>query len=260
MKIPYSMDREREHPELAKRCERAERALSRVASKVKVKLGPAVLAKGTEPGAHCMMGCEEHVSLLFAAARQVGASLAHADYNYSYLGSYAERVGLPERASPRYVGGADDGRQARYAGGAERWANVLSVVEEVDRVERPGRRVCEGGRQGYDIAGRRGGGSATPEIIGAIVGAVVGNEIHGDGAIGEVAGAALGASVARDVKRRGSGGAGCRLVSGGYEDRVVGYRVRYEYEGMVQESVLSRRPVGGRIPVEVQMRVVPLDR
>lgn len=136
------------------------------------------------------------------------------------------------------------------ASGPVRWANIERVDEAYEVVELPPRRVCAGGGAVND-----GPGSATPEIVGAIVGAVVGNEIHGDGAIGEVAGAALGASVARDIKNSNRRGGGCRMERE-VEERLVGYDVRYEYDGVSYVTRMRNRPIGNRLQVEV--RAVPV--
>ena len=142
-------------------------------------------------------------------------------------------------------------QQGVYDPGPVRWANIESVTEAYEVVELPARRVCSGG------AVNDGPRSATPEIVGAIVGAVVGNEIHGDGAIGEVAGAALGASVARDIHNSNrQGGRGCRMEVP-REERLVGYDVRYEYDGAYYVARMPRRPTGRRLQVEV--RAVPLN-
>lgn len=144
-------------------------------------------------------------------------------------------------------------QQGAYdASGPVRWANIERVDEAYEVVELPPRRVCSGGGSVND-----GPGSATPEIVGAIVGAVVGNEIHGDGAIGEVAGAALGASVARDIKNSNRrGGGGCRMERE-VDERLVGYDVRYEYDGTSYVARMRNRPIGNRLQVEV--RAVPVD-
>ena len=136
--------------------------------------------------------------------------------------------------------------------GPVRWANIESVTEAYEVVELPARRVCSGGGAVNDSPR-----SATPEIVGAIVGAVVGNEIHGDGAIGEVAGAALGASVARDIhnSNRRAGGGNCRTEVP-REERLVGYDVRYEYDGASYVTRMQHRPTGRRMQVEV--RAVPV--
>jgi len=142
-------------------------------------------------------------------------------------------------------------QQGAYdASGPVRWANIERVDEAYEVVELPPRRVCSGGSV------NDGPGSATPEIVGAIVGAVVGNEIHGDGAIGEVAGAALGASVARDIKNSNRRGGGCRMERE-VEERLVGYDVRYEYDGASYVTRMRNRPIGNRLQVEV--RAVPVD-
>ena len=135
--------------------------------------------------------------------------------------------------------------------GPVRWANIESVTEAYEVVELPARRVCSGGGAVND-----GPRSATPEIVGAIVGAVVGNEIHGDGAIGEVAGAALGASVARDIHNSNRQGAGRCRMEVPREERLVGYDVRYEYDGTSYITRMQRRPTGRRLQVEV--RAVPV--
>ncbi len=145
------------------------------------------------------------------------------------------------------------GAGAYEASGPVRWANIERVEEAYEVVELPSRRVCSGGGAVND-----GPGSATPEIVGAIVGAVVGNEIHEDGAIGEIAGAALGASVARDIENRNRRGglSGCRMERE-VEERLVGYDVRYEYDGVSYVARMRSRPVGRRLQVEV--RAVPVD-
>lgn len=111
------------------------------------------------------------------------------------------------------------------------------------------------------------GVSYTPEIFGAIVGGVVGNQFgSGSGRdIATVAGAVLGGSVAHDIKVRNGYGRGhshhemverCRTEPVYHsEERVVGYRVKYRYRGKVYWTRTAEHP-GHRIKVRVDVSPV----
>ena len=106
--------------------------------------------------------------------------------------------------------------------------------------------------------------SAAPTILGAIVGGAVGNRI-GDGngrRAMTVAGAALGAAVGHDAaRRRGHGYTQVEThceVRRDYrdEERIVGYRVDYEYNGQVYTTRTDRDP--GRY-IDLRVSVSPVS-
>ena len=130
--------------------------------------------------------------------------------------------------------------------------------------------------RGYGYEDRRyvrqgGPGTATNTVLGGIVGAAIGRQFgDGDGRrAATVAGALLGGAIANDRSRqRYDDGYGrsyeretvryeqrCQTVSDGRaEDRVVGYRVAYDYNGHVYTTETPYHP-GDSIRVRVD--VVP---
>ena len=96
---------------------------------------------------------------------------------------------------------------------------------------------------------RPSGGGA---LLGALIGGVVGNQIgHGFGraaatGIGAVAGAAIG----NHAETGGHPGRDCRTV--GYENRVVGYDLVYEYRGQRYTTRTARDP-GPRLAIDDRM-------
>jgi uncharacterized protein YcfJ len=110
--------------------------------------------------------------------------------------------------------------------------------------------------------------SATPRILGALVGAAVGHNIarskHGQG-VGRVAGAVLGASVGGDIANSRSqqpveveyrDEQRCEVRDRTYyEQVVVGYDVTYEYHGNTYQTRMDRHP-GKSIRVAVEVRPV----
>lgn len=112
--------------------------------------------------------------------------------------------------------------------------------------------------------GAVGGRSYTPTIAGAIVGGVVGNQFgKGSGKdILTVAGAVLGASVGHDMGRQPprrsytTSERRCEQVDNYREhEEVVGYRVKYKYNGKVFWTRADRDP-GKYIPLQIS--VVPV--
>ncbi len=109
----------------------------------------------------------------------------------------------------------------------------------------------------------------TPEILGAIVGAAVGNQFGGGRGndIATAAGALLGGSIGRDIKnnarRNHHDGYGryevvsrCEVThSYQTEERIVGYDVRYKYNGRVYQARMPNHP-GDRIRVKVSVEPV----
>ena len=142
-------------------------------------------------------------------------------------------------------------------------AKVISAtpIYEIVEINRPVER-CYNERVVY---ARRGYRSPTGTILGGIVGGVLGNQIgHGRGrTAATVAGTLLGASVGRDLSHRNgdrryvTNERRCELVDQyDTEERLVGYRVKYRYQGRIFETRTSEHP-GRRIPVRVD--VDPLD-
>ncbi|GAB3733134.1 glycine zipper 2TM domain-containing protein [Silanimonas algicola] len=123
----------------------------------------------------------------------------------------------------------------------------------------------------HRYARQAGPGSATSTVLGGIVGAAVGRQFgDGDGRrAATVAGALLGGAIANDRSRqRYDNGYGrdvvretvryeqrCETIADGRaEDRVVGYRVAYDYNGLVYSTETPYHP-GDTIRVRVD--VVP---
>lgn len=107
--------------------------------------------------------------------------------------------------------------------------------------------------------------SATPNILGAVIGGAIGNAVghrKRNKQVGTVVGAILGGSIARDIEhsssRRGGGEyidvvQRCRTVHNVYqEDRLIGYDVRYRYNGVEQVTRLGHDP-GATMRVRVSV-------
>jgi uncharacterized protein YcfJ len=114
--------------------------------------------------------------------------------------------------------------------------------------------------------------SATPIILGGVVGAAIGNQFgHGTGkTVGTIAGGILGGSVARDAQHR-YGNNGYRGHGRRYEttetqcdtydvfhneERIDGYQVKYRYNGRVYQTRTDTDP-GKRMRVKVS--VIPVE-
>lgn len=148
-----------------------------------------------------------------------------------------------------------------HKGGYYDYARVVHVkpIYETVQIE-SSRSVCWQEPRQY-----RHGASYTPEIFGAIVGGVVGNQFgHGTGRdLATVAGAVLGGSVAHDMKVRNGYGRGhrhremverCRIEPVFHtEQQLVGYRVKYRYHGKVHWTRTDEHP-GRHIRVRVGVR------
>jgi len=145
------------------------------------------------------------------------------------------------------------------------YAPVLRAtpLTEVVRVKEP-REVCWTEHVTHTRP-RRHHGSVTPEIVGGIIGGVVGNQFgSGRGKdIATVAGAVLGGSLAHDMKRRRGRVYDsytepverCRLEHDYYEqERVVGYDVKYRYNGQIYRARMERDP-GDSVRVRVNVQV-----
>lgn len=128
-------------------------------------------------------------------------------------------------------------------------------------------------RRGYDDRGyRRSSSDVAAPLLGAVIGGALGNQVGGgDGrTAATIVGAVLGAAIGNDSQRRSYGsdhygyqragyGGGtierCQTVAdrGGYDDRVVGYNVTYQYHGQVLHTRSNAHP-GDRIRVRVDVQ------
>lgn len=117
----------------------------------------------------------------------------------------------------------------------------------------------------YDERGYR---SATPTLLGSVIGGAIGNELghHKDAKrAGIVVGAILGGSIGRDIgqrvnDRRGGTYYTTEQVCRNYQDyhdeqRIVGYHVLYRYRGEVYSTETEHHP-GDRIKVRVSVTPV----
>ncbi len=149
---------------------------------------------------------------------------------------------------------------ATASAGAAEYANVVSATPVTGSVSAP-RRDCV---QGEQVVQAQPSGAGA--VIGAIAGGVLGNQFgHGFGraaatGLGAVAGSAIGNNVEANANppttvplRR------CRTVNG-YENRVLGYDVVYEYNGQRYSTRLPSDP-GPRLAIDIRpANGAPLDR
>lgn len=132
------------------------------------------------------------------------------------------------------------------------YGSVNSVTPIFETVEqRIPRSSCS-----HNSHGRHSSNSATPAIIGGIIGAAIGNELgHNkrNKQVGAVAGGILGASIGSDLK-----GSGHRCVTQydiEYHEQVVGFDVSYNYQGRTYYTKTTEHP-GNRI--QLKLRVDPV--
>lgn len=119
------------------------------------------------------------------------------------------------------------------------------------------------------VARRHGSGSdsRTPVVVSTIVGGAIGNALGNNKSnqrVGAVVGAALGHSIGRDIVAANRSPSRvtyetvrhCETVETmHYEERVVGYQVRYRYQGQDQSIRMDHDP-GDRIRVMVSVQPV----
>jgi uncharacterized protein YcfJ len=108
--------------------------------------------------------------------------------------------------------------------------------------------------------------SATPTIVGAIVGGVIGNQFGGGNGKRAMtaAGAALGGSIGRDAGRANSPARYTPVteerctIQRDFEERnvITGYRVSYLFDGQVHSTHMRHHP-GDSIRVRVSVTPVP---
>ena len=109
--------------------------------------------------------------------------------------------------------------------------------------------------------------SATPELFGALLGGALGNAVGNNKSnkrVGAVVGAVLGGSIAGDLSRQSRVSnevvidtvERCRTVSNTVqEEKLVGYDVRYSYNGREQTVRMDRDP-GDTVKVRVNVEPV----
>jgi uncharacterized protein YcfJ len=171
-------------------------------------------------------------------------------------------------AQDRYDDRHDPGYDDRYDGGVYDYAKVVDVQPLTTRVRvsTPQRECWDETR--YDEGGYSAGGNgprvAGSTLLGAVIGAAIGNQIgHGNGRRAATAGGAIvGAAIGRDQGMRRYGAntppqpytvQRCETrYHDEYQERVDGYRVTYLYHGRRQVTELPYRP-GDRIRVRVDV-------
>jgi len=109
--------------------------------------------------------------------------------------------------------------------------------------------------------------SATPEILGAVIGGALGNAVGHhtvNSKVGTVVGAVLGGTIAHDIDNSNHEHdtvttqtvEKCRTVSSTrQEDKLVGYDVRYRYNGTEQTVRMDRDP-GDKLRIRVDAEPV----
>jgi len=143
------------------------------------------------------------------------------------------------------------------------YAEVIKVkpITEIVRVESPYQECWTETRTryGHNLGHR----TYTPEIFGAIVGAAVGNRFgNGRGRdLATAAGAVLGGSIGHDMKHRNPARAyrepveRCETRHEYHdEEQVVGYRVKYSYNGKIYHTRMRQQP-SDRVRVRVRVEL-----
>ena len=140
---------------------------------------------------------------------------------------------------------------AAGAAHAAEYANVVSATPVTSSFPVPRQQCADGQRV---VPAQPSGGGA---LVGAIIGGVIGNQIgHGAGrAVATGIGAVTGAAIGNNAEMNNNPGQvvpvrDCRTVSG-YESRVVGYDVVYEYHGQRYTTRTATDP-GPRLAIDVR--------
>lgn len=156
----------------------------------------------------------------------------------------------------------DRQRGRRHDGDGYEYATVLESVPIVKlvRVSEP-RQICEDVPVEFRRERRSGAGVALGALIGAAIGHHSGRHSGHEGA-GTVIGAVVGSQIGREVSPREVTierdlETRCHTVERSYtEERVVGYRVVYRYNGRTYETEMPDDP-GSSLRVQVDVRPVP---
>jgi uncharacterized protein YcfJ len=143
------------------------------------------------------------------------------------------------------------------------WADVIEAVPVRQEVRIPVQEENCWDEEVYrEVPARH---SATPRILGAILGGVIGNQFGGGSGrdLMTVAGAALGSSVAADQQRKqnpdrfyASTERRCTTdTRWRQEERIIGWDVTYEYQGEIYQARMQDAP-GDRIRIRVDVNPV----
>ncbi|MCW8886444.1 MAG: hypothetical protein OQK12_14510 [Motiliproteus sp.] len=165
---------------------------------------------------------------------------------------------------------ADNGYKNNRHGKARiHYAKVVNVDPITETLtHRVPRETCWTEQVAYQEPGYR-NNSYTPALIGGLIGAAVGNSLgkkhhKTNRTIKAVALGALGASIGRDMGRRHHTASRveyrdeqrCEVsYETSYEERIVGYDVRYRYRGETYNTKMDYDP-GNKIRVRVNVRPV----
>jgi uncharacterized protein YcfJ len=147
-----------------------------------------------------------------------------------------------------------------YASGQENVSYAYAQVTRVDPIYETVRtRVPEERCDGREV--RDGGNPTGGTVVGALVGAALGNQVgKGDGRdAATVAGAVIGGAIGRNVDRNDGSASrgGCRVVDVEREQRrVASYDVEYVHQG---QTYMSRLPYDPGDRLRVRVAVTPVD-
>lgn len=147
-----------------------------------------------------------------------------------------------------------------HASGQENVSYAYAQVTRVDPIYETVRtRVPE--ERCYGDQHRNGGDPTGGTVIGALVGAALGNQVgKGDGRdAATVAGAVVGGAIGRNVDRNDGSASrgGCRMVDVEREQRrVASYDVEYMHQG---QTFMSRLPYDPGDRLRVRVSVQPVD-
>ena len=140
---------------------------------------------------------------------------------------------------------------AAGAAHATEYANVISATPVTSSFPVPRQQCADGQRV---VPAQPSGGGA---LVGAIIGGVIGNQFgHGAGrAVATGVGAVTGAAIGNNAEMANNPGQvvpvrDCRTVNG-YENRVVGYDVVYEYRGQRYTTRTQTDP-GPRLAIDAR--------
>lgn len=151
----------------------------------------------------------------------------------------------------------------QYSHQQQNWAKVTHVEAITRTIEhRIPQQQCWNEQVRYQQSAQR-GDSYTGTIIGGIIGGAIGHKVGHNKQVATVVGAVLGASVGHDIADRHYTNAGSEVFYSNqrhcqvdeqirYEEKVVGYRVWYRYQGHEYQTQMNYHP-GKKIKVRVNI-------
>lgn len=190
-----------------------------------------------------------------------GLIVASLGVNVAFAGDYYQ-----DRPSKSYYSYKPNELKYKHHKKGVEYAKVVNV-EPITRTlsHRIPEETCWNERVRYE---KKGHSSATPALIGGIIGAAIGDNLgkknHRDGRIIKtIALGTLGASIGHDIGRKSSRGEvhygteqRCDVsYHTRYEEEVVGYNVSYRYHGKTYHTEMDYHP-GKKIPVKVKVRPI----